>query len=337
MKNTESRIGKKIITIVFTKSKENICHYLGVMHDQFKDILKNIVIYSEISGHNNQVCLIRCYSKKKLVGTLCLKYSFNKKGGAGLVLESNILKILRDGKTSVPEILGSGSLSKLDFTYVLMESIRGTRVTDLNLNKKEINEVISNIQEHEKILNNNWKKFKNQYISEELYKKINFEKKISVYMHDYLPDFNVLNSLNFLNKYLNSKEVISERRIVTDRSTENIFLKKENREIVFIDFSTVRIGTKFDNLIQFIDDPLANFSCSKEKLVDIFFKKNNLKHSDLKLYYATSVYTNLLQGIFTYKKNHKLGINYFRNANDSFMKLRNKKSVLVDLRHQHAL
>jgi len=100
-----------------------------------------------------------------------------------------------------------------------------------------------------------------------------------------------------------------------------------------IDFSTVRIGTQFDNWIQFIDDPRAKFSCSKKELIKMFFRKNNSDKDVINYYYVASIYTNLLQGIFTYQKNPTLSMQYINNANSAFEKFTKKKGVLIGTGH----
>ena len=97
-----------------------------------------------------------------------------------------------------------------------------------------------------------------------------------------------------------------------------------------VDFSTVRIGTQFDNWIQFIEDPKGKFSCSQEELIQLFFKKIIWKKKELKFFYSASIYTNLLQGIFTYKKNPQLAMEYFRKVNYSYIKLTGENNILVD-------
>ena len=150
-------------------------------------------------------------------------------------------------------------------------------------------------------------------------------------MKRFTPHLKVKNSYSFLNKYLNDISVI-EKTIVTDRSADNIFIG-ENNHIIMIDFSTVRIGIQFDNWIQFIDDPRAKFICSKDELVTIFFNKKSLNENVMDYYYAASIYTNLLQGIFTYKKNPTLSMYYIDNANGAFENFIKKKGVLIDTSH----
>ncbi len=320
-----------VISYIFKISKKELSKYLGVEEDYFENIdPKQYKIKSALSGHNNQVYLIDFYdSKSNLLGGICLKYSFNEEMKSKLQLEAKILNTLRENKLSCPQVLCANFLDKFSCSYILMEVIEDQSVINTILNIKDAEKILKVIQKHELILSNNLDVFESiPSISLGLNQKIDFEKKLLEFLQEFLPHLIIRHPLDFLNQYLNKNSVLIKRKIITDRSAENI-LKHENNKITMIDFSTFRVGTEFDNWIQFIDDPKIKFSCSHEELVDLFLKKNNLSE-EKDVFYVASIYTNLLQGIFTYKKNKKLGIDYISKVNESFEKFTNKKGLLID-------
>lgn len=328
------KINTSMIVKILLKSKKRLGFYLNIKQNSFDYIIENFVVRTHLSGHNNKICLIDFYNNhNKLIGNVCLKYCFGKEKIGRLKSEFNILKILKSSDILVPEVLSFNRFLDIDFACIIMSIIDGKIFSDFNINISDAGRILSSIERIEKVLNKNINKIQNKKIILNLNKKIDFEKKLLIYIKNNIPNFTIISSLSFINKYLNSKSIMNKRVLVTDRSVVNIF--KRNSEFIFIDFSTIRIGTEFDNWIQFIDDPRAKLTCDKTKLIKIFFAKKNLKKNDIKYFYTASVYTNLLQGIFSYQNDHKLGISYFENANKSFMKLMNKKSVLIDVSHQH--
>jgi len=327
----------KIIVSILRNLNSEICSRLRIEDNKIEEILQNFTIKSELSGYNNQICLINFYGKEKnFLGDICLKYSIEQKGGGRLRVESNVLNILRANSILCPRVMAANFSDEHDPPYILMEVIKGRCINDHSLNMREAELILNIIQSHESILRDNLRSLQLPSITFDMCREINFENKLLNFLQNFAPDFIIKNSLNFLNHYLNDVEAINKRVIVTDRSVENIF-RDQNNQIVMIDFSTIRIGTQFDNWIQFIDDPRIVFSCTKEKLIRLFFIKNNLSEKDLNYFYISSIYTNLLQGVFTYQKNSRLGIDYINNANNSFKKLTKKKGVLIDISQQHAL
>lgn len=306
-----------------------MCLFLNIESGRSNELLDNFVVESKLSGHNNEISIISFYNTKKvLLGKACLKYSLEQRDK--LQLESTILSVLKSNNIVCPVVIDS-VLDTIDSPSILMEVVSGTLASDLLLNPLTAESVLDTIQAHESILKDNLGAL--QAVNEviDLEKEIDFEKKLIDYFEKFAPHFKIMSSFNFFNNYLNDFNII-KRSIVTDRSADNIFIG-ENNKIIMIDFSTLRIGTQFDNWIQFIDDPRVKFSCSKEELKKLFFRKNNLPKSILDFYYVASVYTNLLQGIFTYKKNPELSMQYINNANDAFEKFNKKKGVLIDISH----
>lgn len=313
------------------RSATKICSYLNIEDNRIEELLNNFTIKSELSGHNNQIYLLDFYDNQKMfLGDICLKYSLEEKKRKDLQTEFNILNILRTNDILCPNIIDANFSDERNFSYILMETIKGRCVNDHDMDIQEAESILDIIQSHESVLRNNLQSLQSSAIISDLYQKIDFENKLSDFLLNFAPDFIIKDSFDFLNQHLNDIEVLKKRVIVTDRSVENIFIDQDNR-IVMIDFSTVRIGTQFDNWIQFIDDPRITFSCTKEELITLFIEKNGLSEKDLDSFHVSSVYTNLLQGIFTYRKSPQLGISYINNANDSFKKLTKKKGVLIDV------
>ncbi len=323
-----------IASQILEKSKNIISLYLKINSEQFQSTLQNAVIRKKLSGHNNQVHLVDFFDGNgNILGSVCLKYSLNEKLQSGLITEANILKILHSENINIcPKIIDLDTLVESNITYIVMETANGNLINCLSLKIETMNKIFDLILFHESVLLEKASYLNSPSVVRDLHRKINFNNKITKLLTSFVPNFTIKNSLSFLNYYLNSKHAISQRAIVTDRSVENIFQNKNN-DIILIDFSTIRVGTQFDNWIQFIDDPRASFSFPKEDLITILFERNKLNTKLVKLFYSASVYTNLLQGIFTYEKNPKLGINYFKNANKSFSMLKKKKGVLIDISH----
>lgn len=332
-KLSTNEVVEKLAAKILRNLGNKICSYLNIRDNKIEELLNNFTIKSELSGHNNQICLLEFYDNQKMfLGDICLKYSLEKKKMKGLQTEFNILNILRTNNILCPNIIDANFSNERNPSYILMETIKGRCVNDHDVDIQEAESILDIIQSHESVLLNNLQALQSSTIISDLYQKIDFENKLSDFFLNFAPDFIIKDSFNFLNQYLNDIEMLRKRVIVTDRSVENIFIDENNR-IVMIDFSTIRIGTQFDNWIQFIDDPRVTFSCAKEELVTLFLKKNNLSGKDLDSFHASSIYTNLLQGIFTYRMSPQLGISYINNANNSFKKLTKKKGVLIDISH----
>lgn len=322
-----------LVLRILKESKKEISSYLKINNKQFDNIIHNLVIRAELCGHNNQIYLIDFFDdRKNLIGDVCLKYSLKLEKKEGLQVEFNILNILRANNIFCPSVIDANFSNEQNSPYILMETVKGKNVNDHDLDIQEAESILDAIQLHELVLRNNLQTPQLLSSIPDLHKEIDFEDKLSNLLSIFTPGFITKDSFDFLNHYLNNPEAIKKRIIVTDRSVENIFIGRDN-QIIMVDFSTIRVGTQFDNWIQFIDDPRITFSCSKEDLISLFFKKNNLQKKELNSFYASSIYTNLLQGIFTYQKNPQLGIGYINNANNSFKKLTKKKSVLIDIGH----
>ncbi len=322
----------KIVTIALQNLGHKLCLHFQVESDRTEELLQNFTIKSESSGHNNQICLIDFYdNKKNFIGDICLKYAFEQERKEDLQIELNILNILQTNNILCPSIVDA-NFSHKNPSYILMETIKGRCINKQIINLEEARGILDVIQSHESVLLDNLLILQSSVDISYLDREIDFEKKLSDFLINFAPNFIARSSFDFLNSILNHSAVIKKRSIVTDRSAENIFID-ENNQISMIDFSTIRIGTQFDNWIQFIDDPRATFSCTKEELITTLFKKNGLLENELVSFYASSIYTNLLQGIFTYRKSPRLGIDYINNVNNSFKKLMNKKCVLIDIIH----
>lgn len=331
--NKSQRMSIELINKLTPIFSEKIFSYLNIEPNKIDGLKKNSIVKSELSGHNNQICLIEYYDiKKKFVGEICLKYSIDRKKIKSLKIESGILDVLYLNNILCPKVIDTGFKDENDSTYIIMETVKGESVNNRVLNIDDAEKILDIIKSHEAVLLKNLQLLQIAGFTQDIYQEIDFEKKVLGFIKNFTPNFFIRDSYNFLNSRLNNTNVIKQRVIITDRSAENMFIDRNNK-ISMIDFSTVRIGTKFDNWIQFIDDPRAKFSCTKEELVRLFFKKNNLQESEKDFYYAASIYTNLLQGIFTYKKDSKLSMKYLKNVNYCFRKLINKKGVLIDISH----
>lgn len=311
-------------------SAEKICAFLKIT-DTSKDIMDNLVVNTKLSGHNNDVFLIDFYNThQEFLGRACLKYSSDIEHGYRLEIESEILKILNPKGVACPRLINTG-INRECSRFVLMEAVEGERVDSHAIDIKTAESILNVIQTHESVLLDNLDKLKFSDGKLDLEREVDFEDKLAHFLKNFTPHLKVKNSYGFLNQYLNNLSVI-KKTVVTDRSADNIFVGENNR-IIMIDFSTVRIGTQFDNWIQFINDPRAKFTCSKDELVMMFFNKNNLNENAMNYYYAASIYTNLLQGIFTYKKDPMQSMYYINNANSAFESFTKKKGVLIDNNH----
>lgn len=312
-------------------SGEKICAFLNIQTDTLKDIIDNLVVNTKLSGHNNDIFIINFYNtKREFLGRACLKYSSDMEHSDKLKIESEILRILNPKGVACPKLINTGINGEGNH-FVLMEAVEGERADSHVIDIKTAELVLDVIQTHESVLLDNSDKLKLSDGKLDLEKEVDFEDKLASFLKRFAPHLKAKNSYGFLNQYLNNISII-KKIIVTDRSADNIFIGKNN-QIIMIDFSTVRIGTQFDNWIQFIDDPRAKFICSKDELVTMFFNKKNLNKNAMDYYYAASIYTNLLQGIFTYKKNPTQSMHYINNANGAFESFTKKKGVLIDNSH----
>lgn len=321
--------GLEPIEKIISSSGKKICVFLNIESNRVEELMENFIVESKLSGHNNEISVVNFYdARKMLLGRACLKYSHGQERKNKLRIESNILTILNSDGIACPKIIDIGSYDE-GTPFIFMEVIEGKSVSDCMLDIQVAELILDAIRSHELSLLDNLRTLQLSKENLNVHQKIDFEKKLEDFLRDFTPDFVIKDSYGFLNNYLNDPNVI-KKSIVTDRSADNIFIG-ENNQIVMVDFSTVRIGTQFDNWIQFIDDPRARFSCSKEELIKLFFKKNHLQEGVMGFYHASSIYTNLLQGIFTYQKNPILSMQYINNANDAFEKFTKKKGVLIDI------
>jgi len=325
--------GKELIGKVIPIFNQKLYSYLHIESSKADELANSFLIKSEMSGHNNQICLIDLYdSEKRYVGGVCLKYSPGKEKIESLHTEFDILNILCSSGIPCPQVIDS-EFQNNEFPYLLMEIAKGECIYNHTIDIQTAQLVLDAIQAHELVLMDNLETSQLSNFVPNIDQKIDFENKLSSFLQKFTPNFIVRDSYNFLNENLNDLDVVRKRKIVTDRSTENIFI--DNDQIIMIDFSTIRIGTQFDNWIQFIDDPLARFSCTKKELIELFFKKNKLQKKEINLYYISAIYTNLLQGIFTYHNNYQLSRQYINNVNGYFQKFTKKKGVLIEINHQH--
>lgn len=306
---------------------EKMCLFFNIEQNKSKELMDNFIVELRSSGHNNEISFINFYNAQKvLLGKVCLKYTFKHENR--LQTESVILNLLEANNILCPKVIDIG-LNKEGIPFILMEVINTQNASNCLINIQTSELILNIIQQHELVLTNNLDAVGLSKDNLDSNKKIDFEKKLTGFLNDFTPQFMIKESCSFLNSYLNNPGMV-QRTIVTDRSVDNIFIG-DNNQIIMIDFSTVRIGTQFDNWIQFIEDPRAKFSCSKEELIKLFFLKNNLSEGQLDFYYVSSIYTNLLQGIFTHQKNPKLSLQYINSANEAFMKFSKKKGVLIDI------
>jgi tRNA A-37 threonylcarbamoyl transferase component Bud32 len=313
--------------------KIEICDYFKININSFNVSLDNIQILNELSGCNSHVCLLNFYDKENnKLSKFCLKHSFGSDKESCLKNERDILKLLNLFDINSPKVIGFRSSVDRFTPCILMEFIQGHSVDKFKPSLNQVDLVIDKIIEHQLVIRNNLITPYSFISDRDLGAYIDFEMKVKTILASNIPNFTVHSSLGFLNDYLNDAKIIRERVVVTDRSAENIIFNNYN-EVTLIDFSTLRVGTKFDNIIQFIDDPRTVLPVDKNILLKQLFNKFNFSKDEIKYYYVASIYTNLLQGIYTYSKNPKIAIDYIKNANLSFEKLINKKSVLIVINH----
>jgi serine/threonine protein kinase len=314
------------------KSADKIGAYLKLDTERLDDVLRNAVVREKSSGYNNQICIVDFFdSKGGNLGGICLKRALSKETQSSLVMEADIMELFYLNKVACPRILDLNTLEN-NTVYIVMEAVKGNPVNLFDLSSKKIQTILDLIRLHESKLARGIRNLRSLSPIGNLRGVMDFENKVLMLLAKHVPGFSLEDSLGFLNVYLNDEQTIRRRTIVTDRSSDNIF-QDENGNIVLIDFSTIRIGSQFDNWIQLIDDPRANFYFKREDLIKMFFGRNKLDANILNSFQAASVYTNLLQGIFTYEKNRNLAAGYFKNANKSFMKLTNKKNMLIRVNH----
>ena len=133
-KNPNSIVGKALI-----KSKEQICSSFKINESQFDYIADNFKIRSELSGHNNQVCLVDfCDEDGRLLGGVCVKYSFEDKMLPGLLLETDILDLFSTSQVISPRVLGTDLSTQSDFIYVITTVAEGHPVTNYKLQIDDI-------------------------------------------------------------------------------------------------------------------------------------------------------------------------------------------------------
>lgn len=312
-------------------SRREISAFLNIKTDLAESIMGNLIIEAVLSGHNSNIFVIDLRNAQaKSLGKACLKYSSGVEHKNKLKIESKILEILNSNGVRCPKLINEGT-NREGIPFILMGAVGGAGVDSHVLDIQTSESILDAIQVHESVLLNNLNILKMSDERLDLDREVDFENKLSYFLKHFTPHFKVKNSCSFLNEYLNNPDII-KKTIITDRSVDNIFIGEDN-QITMIDFSTVRIGTQFDNWIQFIDDPRAKFSCSKDDLIKMFFIKTYLNEDMINHYYVASIYTNLLQGIFTYRKNPTLSIQYINNANCAFMNFFKKKGVLIDTGH----
>lgn len=316
---------------VLKSFKLEICEYLKLNENSADLLLDNLEVKEELSGCNNYICLLGFYnSRDNRYGSFCLKHCLSTEKELQLKKEVHVLRLLNSHNFKCPRVIGYKSSIDRFTPCILMECVSGLSLNKIKLSLTQVHLVIDKIVEHQLIIRNNLITLSSFISEDDFGEYIDYELKIKKYLENSNTGFGICNSLGFLNKYLNNKKVIDERVVVTDRSAENIILN-DCEEIAFIDFSTLRIGTKFDNIIQFIDDPRISLPIDKELLVKKLFTKFGFSEIEIKYYYAASVYTNLLQGIFTHNKNPDIANDYIKNANIAFESLVNKKSVLIGI------
>jgi len=248
---------------------KKMCLFFNIEPNKSKELMDNFTIESRLSGHNNKIFFINFYNAQKvLLGKVCLKYSSKHGDENKLQVESVILNILEANNISCPKVISVG-LNKESTPFILMETIDTQNASNFLIDIQTSESILNIIQQHELVLINNLDTLGFSKDKLDSNKKIDFGKKLMSFLRDFTPQFIIKESCSFLNNYLNNPDVI-QRSIVTDRSIDNIFIG-DNNQIIMIDFSTIRIGTQFDNWIQLIEDPRAKFSCSKEKLIKLFF------------------------------------------------------------------
>ncbi len=231
----------KLVGELMPVFSEKICLHFDVELDNAGVLKNNFFVKSELSGHNNQICLIDFFdAQKRYIGESCLKYSIKEEKDY-LQIESKILDLLYSNNILCPVIIDTGSRN--DFSYILMETIKGDCLSNKIIDIKIANLVFDAIHQHESVLLDNIEILKQLGLFSDLSKEIDFESKLVNFLQKFMPNFTIKKQLDFLNHHLNQPDVIAKRRIITDRSAENIFID-ENNQLIMIDFSTVRIGTR---------------------------------------------------------------------------------------------
>jgi len=311
---------------ILNYSKLSIGKYLNLNQNEFDKLIKNINVKKNNTGINSQLFFVDFYENEKhFLNSICIKYSSDKSEQSNLNLEAHILKELTTNTANIcPRIIDFGTVVGTNNTFIIMSLVNGKPLSNVVISIQEAEKILDLILTHEKILLKDRVVLDHRSIINKLHEKIDYRKKILLLLGGLDNKFKISNSLRFLNYYLNHPSIIKHRKIITDRSSSNFLLEPDDR-IKLIDFSTIRAGSIFDNWIQFIDDPRSEFSCSREQLIDLFFEKNN--KTSVKFFQAASVYTCLLQGIFSYKQNQKIGNAYFEKANKAYSLLKKNKVV----------
>lgn len=315
------------VSAALYKSEKDILAYLRSVSGN--EAWRDIEIQPILGGHNSRIFLVTFFDKKRnVLGRINVKFPINERAADNLLLERHILSLLGPASSEpiVPKAVGSTVLENEN--YNLLEYVAGQPITGMSVDLVFAEKVLNSILTHEQILDKKFDTLQHFHaISNNLLRRINYSHKIGRAIQEHAPHLNLSAPLEFLNTLLNQKSELKNRKLITDRSGGNILVTKNNK-IAFIDFSTVRIGTRFDNWVQFIDDPRISFSCSREQLIQLFFKKNDLIHThrELSLFHAASLYTNLMQSIFTHKKDPELSGAYLERANNAYTALTGKKT-----------
>lgn len=327
-------ITEEEIARVFLKSNKDIRLYLKIKNKSRKVFPISYRAVKFTSGHRAGIALIELIDCEcRVLGTVCIKYTFESVHN--LQTEFKILKLFSENDILVPSAICFNHIVNLHLSYIIMEKVNGKNLRNTKFDKKMIQNLLRITEKHQEILKTNLHLLGLSSLQKRLNNKIDFEAKIRRYINDNPSPIRIHSSLSFLNKWLNTDTAVKKRTIVTDRSGENII--RSRNHLVFIDFSTLREGTEIDNMIQFFNDPRI---MSKRSFHD-FFEKNILNQkykNSLEYFYTASIYTNILQGIFTYRNNPQISLQYFKTVNYYYRKFsRDKKGMLVDINHQHAL
>jgi hypothetical protein len=320
-----------IVMEILNQEEQTLSVLLNIPQKHFADILQYSIVAAEMSGHYNKIFIVHFLDKKNiLIGTICIKYSDLEIMNQGLVMETDVLNILHTNNIPCPVVISTGNLSSSHKPYIVMDVTNGRPAAEEIVDLDMASSVLRVIMQHEIVLHDHLKNIPSLSKFENIEKYIDYNEKIAFLMNTIVPTRKILESLDFLNEYLNDPYIMDHRILTTDRSNENIFFDK-NGMVTLIDFSTLRIGSLFDNWIQFIDDPRAHFSCNYRELVELFFKTHTMSEMYMNHFYVASIYTNLLQGIFNYERNRKLAMSYFEKVNQAYSNLNNKKSMLIEI------
>jgi len=311
-----------IIDSILEQSKDVLSVRYGIKIQNF-----SFVVRETNGGLNSVVYVVELFNRNVATATIAIKL-FSQKNQENSQIEYDIVTVLYSTKSFVAEPLFQYSGNESIPPYNIMEYVEGVVLSETPIVFVEGKKIIDLIRSHQEILQTH----KTLFSGKSFYKNINnfieYEKKIEQLANQYLTDVALVVVPTGINTLLNSMVIMNQRSIVTDRSSANCVRTLEN-EFYLIDFSTVRIGTIFDNFLQWLDDPKTLLTdTDREALVE--YVQDSYTTITKDQYYAAALYTNFLQAVFNREGNKTISNLYIKKVNYYYQMLYKTKGILLD-------